>query len=117
MLDFEKLCFNSVSDEYLPIQVLFEYSRESTDIEKFLLYGVGEDDVPEDDEIESIEFELFIFSMDDFKVECTLHGTNGDYFIGNYIESMHNAFEWLEQIPDNELNQIKETIKKAKGAQ
>lgn len=111
MLDFEKLCFVSVHADILPIQVLFEYSRDMDDIDNFLLYDLGEDDAPEDDNIESIEFELFIFSKNDYKVECTLHGENGDYHIGDYIEVMHNAFEWLNQIPKAEMAEIKEALR------
>lgn len=114
MIDYNKLCFESIDTDCSPIQVIFEYSRDPEDIEKFLLYGLGEDDAPEDDEIESIEFELFIFSMSDFKVECTLHGSRGDYFIGDYIEVMHNAYEWIEQIPHEEMDLIK-SILSSKG--
>lgn len=107
MLNFEKLYFNKADMDCMPVQVLFDYSTDPEVIESFLLYDLGEDDAPEDDEILGIEFELFIYSMDDFKAECTLHGAKSDYFIGDYIESMHNAFAWLEQIPADTLVEIK----------
>lgn len=113
MLDYKKLCFENLNIDCIPVQVLFEYSRESADIEAFLC-GLSENDRPEGELIESIQFELFIFSMGDFKVECTLHSAKYDFFIGDYIEVMHNAFEWLEQIPAEELKLIKETIEKSK---
>jgi hypothetical protein len=107
MLDFEKLIYNDINKEEKPVLVNFEYSKEAGDIESILLYDLGEDDVPEDDEIESIEFDLYIWNMNNFNVECTLHGAAGDYFVGDYIESMHNATEWLEQIPSDILAEIK----------
>lgn len=107
MLNYEKLIYNDINKEEKPVLINFEYSRAAEDIESFLLHEIGEDDAPEDDEIESIEFDLYIWNMDNFNVECTLHGAAGDYFIGDYIESMHNAFEWLEQIPADILAEIK----------
>ncbi len=107
MLDFEKLIYNDINKEETPVLINFEYSKKAEDIESFLLYDLSEDDVPEDDEIQSIDFDLYIFNMDNFKVECTLHGAAGDYFIGDYIESMHNAFSWLEQIPADIMAEIK----------
>lgn len=108
-MDFEKLYFNRADMNCMPVQVLFDYSTDPEVIEDFLLYDLGEDDVPEDDEILGIEFELFIYSMDNFKVECTLHGAESDYFIGDYIEGMDDSFasEWLEQIPADTLVEIK----------
>lgn len=108
---FEKLMYNDINKEDKPVMVNFEYSREADVIESFLENDIGEDDVPEDDEIQSIEFDLFIWNMFNFSVECTLHGDKGDYFIGDFIESMHSASEWLEQIPEDILAEIKELFK------
>lgn len=113
MLDYKKLCFESINTDCIPVQVLFEYSRGSDDIKAFLC-GLSESDRPAGELIESIQFELFIFSMDDFKVECTLHSTKSDFFIGDYIEVMHNAFEWLKQIPSEELKLIKGIFEESK---
>ena len=77
MLDFEKLIYNDINKEETPVLINFEYSNKAEDIESFLLYDLSEDDVPEDDEIQSIDFDLYIFNMDNFKVECTLHGAAG----------------------------------------
>ena len=108
---YEKLMYNDINKEDKPVMVNFEYSRAADDIESFLVYDIGEDDVPEDDEIQSIEFDLFIWNMFNFSVECTLHGDKGDYFIGDFRESMHSASEWLEQIPEDVLAEIKEIFK------
>lgn len=111
MLNYEKLMYNDINKEEKPVLINFEYSRAAADIESFLLHELGENDVPEDDEIQSIEFDLYIWNMDNFNVECTLHGAAGDYFIGDYIESMHNATEWLEQIPADIMAKIKAIFK------
>ena len=88
-----KLQFNTFNKEHTPVIVNFEYSSELNDIESFLVYDIAEDVIPEDDEINSIEFDLYIWHMSSYSVKCTLHGNKSDYVIDDYIENMHNATE------------------------
>jgi len=102
-----KLQFNTFNKEQTPVIVNFEYSSELDDIENFLVYDIAEDVIPENDEINSIEFDLYIWHMGSYSVQCTLQGSKSNYCIDDYIENMHNATEWLEQIPESVMAEIK----------